>query len=195
MIDHFGFAAPVYDRLLGPPDTRRLARLLRPGEGLRILDAGGGTGRASAHLRDQAARLVVSDLCLPMLTRAARKGLLAVSAPAECLPFPDASFDRVLVVDALHHFRRQEAAVGEFARILKPGGRLLIEEPDLRRMAVRGVALVERLLLMESRFHPPPVIARMMRRHGMTARIAETDLFRAWITGDKPRHGLFLRTV
>lgn len=186
MIDHFAFAAPIYDRVLGPPDIRRLDRLLRPGDGLRILDAGGGTGRVSAGLRGRTAHLVISDLSRPMLLRAARKGLLAVSAPAECLPFPDASFDRILVVDALHHFRRQEAAVAEFARILKPGGRLLIEEPDLRRMAVRAVALAERLLLMESRFHPPADIARMMRKHGMDARIAETDLFRAWVVGDKP---------
>lgn len=186
MIDHFGFAAPVYDRVLGPPDTRRLARLLRLGEGLRLLDVGGGTGRVSVHLRSRMDRLVVSDLSRPMLMRAAQKGLLAVSASAESLPFPDASFDRILVVDALHHFRHQEAAVAEFSRVLKSGGRLVIEEPDLRRLSVRAVALAERLLLMKSRFHSPLAIARMMQQHRMTARIAETDLFRAWIVGDKP---------
>ncbi|WP_373498587.1 class I SAM-dependent methyltransferase [Desulfococcus sp.] len=186
MIDHFGFAAPVYDRILGRPNTPRLARLLRLPENARLLDAGGGTGRVSAHLRDRVDRLVVSDLSRPMLLRAARKGLMAVSATAECLPFPDASFDRVLVIDALHHFRCQREAVGEFARILKPGGRLLIEEPDLRRMAVRAVALAESLLRMESRFHPPEAIVLMMQGHGMAARVAETDRFRAWIIGDKP---------
>ncbi|AOY57562.1 MULTISPECIES: class I SAM-dependent methyltransferase [Desulfococcus] len=186
MIDHFRFAAPVYDRLLGPPDRRLVTRLLRlPARGM-LLDAGGGTGRVSTHLRNWVDGLVVSDLSRPMLAEAVRKDLWAVSAAAECLPFPDAAFDRILVVDALHHFRRQEVAVAEFARILKPGGRLLIEEPDLRRITARAVALVEKLLLMHSRFHPPSAIIGMMHESGISGRIAANGFFRVWITGDKP---------
>jgi len=187
MIDHFRFAAPVYDRLLGSPDHRLIARLLRlPARGM-LLDAGGGTGRGSTHLRDQVEGLVVSDPSRPMLARAIQKNLWAVSALAECLPFHDESFERILVVDALHHFCHQETAVTEFARILKPGGRLLIEEPDIRRIAVRAVALAERLLLMESRFYPPSSIIEMMHKSGFSAHIAATHLLRVWITGDKPR--------
>lgn len=186
MIDHFGIAAPVYDRVLGRPDTRRLKRLLGLPTAGRLLDVGGGTGRASAHLRQQAACVVVSDLSRPMLARVCRKGLLAVLAPAEALPFPDAAFRRILVVDALHHFRDQPAAIRELSRALAPGGRMVIEEPDIRRLAVRAVALAERMLMMGSRFHPPGAIADMLNESGVPARVAETDLFRAWIVGDKP---------
>jgi demethylmenaquinone methyltransferase/2-methoxy-6-polyprenyl-1,4-benzoquinol methylase len=66
--------------------------------------------------------------------------LLPAQAHAERLPFPDASFDRVVVVDALHHFAHQREAVRDLLRALKSGGRLLIEEPDIHRLIVKFVA-------------------------------------------------------
>lgn len=176
MIDHFGIAAPVYDRVLGAPDAERLRRLL--GTGGWLLDLGGGTGRVSARL---APPVVVCDLSRRMLTRARRKGLTAVAARAEALPFPDAAFHRALVVDSLHHFADRAAVLAELARVLRPGGRLLVEEPDLRRPLVRAAALGERLLGMDSHFDPPPTLLDLLARAGFSARVAETDRFRAWI--------------
>ncbi len=176
MIDHFGFAAPVYDRMLGAPDAGRLRRLLGT-EGL-LLDLGGGTGRVSARLDPPT---VVCDLSRRMLIRSRRKGLAAVAGRAEALPFPDGRFHRALVVDSLHHFADRNAVLAELARVLHPDGRLLIEEPDLRRPLVRLAALGEKLLGMDSQFSPPPALLDMLSAAGFTARIAETDRFRAWI--------------
>ena len=186
MIDHFGLSAPFYDRLLGRPDTMRLCRLLRLPSAGRMLDAGGGTGRVAAHLRRKVDQLIISDVSRPMLRQALKKRLTPVAAKAEGLPFADGCFDRILVVDALHHFEDQEQALHELGRLLRPGGRLVIEEPDIRRLAVRLVALAEKLFLMQSHFHSPAEIRDMMRSGGLVARIAERDLFRTWITGDKP---------
>ena len=65
-----------------------------------------------------------------MLAEARAKGTVApVRGHAERLPFPDGSFDRILVVDALHHFCDQREAIGDLLRVLAPGGRLLVAEP------------------------------------------------------------------
>ena len=66
----------------------------------------------------------------------------------------------------------------------------MIEEPDVRRRTVKVAALAEKLLLMKSRFLPPPSIVEMIGRHGLSARIAESDRFRVWIVADKHLEGV-----
>src|SRR6266508_684277 len=73
-IDHFNALAPLYDRLIGPPDPARLrARLDLPISGW-VLDAGGGTGRIAAQLRPLAGQLVLLDRSRPMFTPGAAQG-------------------------------------------------------------------------------------------------------------------------
>jgi demethylmenaquinone methyltransferase/2-methoxy-6-polyprenyl-1,4-benzoquinol methylase len=187
MTDHFRYVAGIYDRIIRPPDPDRLTRILKLTVDGPILDLGGGTGRVSSLIRTLAGAAVVADFSMSMLRKAAAKGgLFPVRAAGEVLPFPDRTFDRVLIVDALHHFRNQEEAIGESLRVLKPGGRLAIEEPDIGRPAVRIVAFLENLILMRSRFHTPLQIMKMIGDRGITARIEGYYFFRAWIVADKP---------
>jgi demethylmenaquinone methyltransferase/2-methoxy-6-polyprenyl-1,4-benzoquinol methylase len=96
-------------------------------------------------------QLVVADASLGMLRRARdRGGIDAVRADAARLPFPAASFERIMVADALHHFSRQREVTRELARALAPGGVLVIEEFDVRRLPVRVLAFLEKLTLMGS---------------------------------------------
>lgn len=186
MIDHFGLLAPIYDRLITPPDPERLKELLRlPAPGL-MLDAGGGTGRVSQQLQHLVGRLVISDESTAMLRQAQEKTLCCpVAAGAEQLPFGDGVFQRVLVVDALHHFADQQRAIAELARVLAPGGRLVIEEPDLHRLAVKFVALGEKLALMRSKFYYPHQIGQMVADSGLRPEIVGDGGFAAWIVADK----------
>lgn len=186
MLDYFDILAPCYDRLLGKPDAARLARLLKLPCGGWLLDGGGGTGRASGPLRPQVGRLVVSDPSARMLNRARAKRLHAVRARAERLPFRDGSFDRILVVDALHHFADQPAAIRDFARTLKPGGRIVVEEFDARRWIVRGIALMEKAIRMQSRFLRPQAIRDLMRAGGLISHVETGPRLAAWVVGDKP---------
>jgi SAM-dependent methyltransferase len=45
------------------------------------------------------------------------------------LPFGDGSFDAVMCIDAINHLPQREKVIGEWARVLKPGGRLLFADP------------------------------------------------------------------
>jgi demethylmenaquinone methyltransferase/2-methoxy-6-polyprenyl-1,4-benzoquinol methylase len=185
MLDHFDLIASVYDRLIGPPDTGRLQRLLQlPAPGW-LLDGGGGTGRVSGHLNDLVNNIVISDLSHRMLKRALEKQLNPVQAHVEHLPFSDACFDRILVVDALHHFCDQQEAIKDLLRVLKAGGRLVIEEPDFNHKGVKILALVEKIMLMRSHFYNPQDIRRMIESHGYRAAIENDDSYRAWIIVDK----------
>lgn len=185
MLDHFDFMASFYDRLIGPPDTQRLRQLLQLPVNGWMLDGGGGTGRVSSRLRELVGRLVVSDLSRRMLKKAGEKSLNTVQAHVERLPFADACFDRILVVDALHHFCNQQEALADLLRVLKPGGRLVIEEPDFNNRGVKVLALAEKIMLMRSHFHTPQKIRDLIAINGWRAWIETDGRYTAWIIAEK----------
>jgi demethylmenaquinone methyltransferase/2-methoxy-6-polyprenyl-1,4-benzoquinol methylase len=186
MFDHFGILAPFYERVIAAPDVSRLSALLELPAAGRLLDAGGGTGRVSSQLRPMVDELIVTDVSYGMLAQAQAKSGLALSqAHAETLPFADDAFERVLVVDALHHFCDQSQAVAELLRVLKRGGTLVIEEPDLNSFKVKLVALGEKLALMRSHFYYPAEIKAMVEAHGGTARIETDGDISAWVVVNK----------
>jgi demethylmenaquinone methyltransferase/2-methoxy-6-polyprenyl-1,4-benzoquinol methylase len=159
ILDHFGLLAPYYDRIFEPAHHDDWQRLLRlPIQGA-LLDVGGGTGRVSGQLCDQVDLSVVIDPSAQMLSQAAEKRCLErAQAEAENLPFGDRCFECVILVDALHHVENQSKTLAELWRILKPGGRILIEEPDIRHFVIKLLALGEKILLMRSHFLSPDKI-------------------------------------
>lgn len=180
MFDFFDILAPIYERLIPPPDPRVLGELLELAPSHALLDVAGGTGRVSGVFAALVARAVVCDASPRMLAQARAKGLETVLAEAEALPFGDATFDRILLVDAFHHVRDQDAALRELLRVLKPDGRLVIEEPDIRRLPVKIVALLEKLFLMRSHFVSPAAMMRMTGEAGGNPTLAREDSFRVW---------------
>lgn len=163
LIDHFNLLAPIYEIFIKPKKPEELmARMDLPVEGA-LLDAGGGTGRVSQFLDGHAVGVVVADQSCRMLEEARGKpGLRPVCGETENLPFPDGFFARIIMVDALHHVASQRETIDELWRVLRPGGRMVIEEPDLRSLVVKLVALGEKLALMRSHFLRPEEIVGLL---------------------------------
>lgn len=185
ILDHFGLIAPVYDRIIPPGLSDRVAEIAGLPVSGALLDAGGGTGRVAGTLTGLAGQVVIADISARMLAQAARKvGLQPTLAYIEQLPFPAASFERVIMVDALHHVNSQAATARELWRVLKPGGRIVIEELDLRRFPVKLVALGEKLALMRSHFLSPPRIEALFTDPQAQVRTVVEGL-NSWVVVDK----------
>lgn len=155
-----------------PQDAADIARRLNgalDGDG-RVLDLGGGTGHLAALLAAELDRPVtVLDASAPMLRRAARLGgVEPVLGDAARMPFADAAFGAVITFDAVHHFTRPEQAFAEVARVLRPGGALVVGEFDPSSRAIRVLATAERLLGEPGRFFTPDELERLVARVGVS---------------------------
>jgi ubiquinone/menaquinone biosynthesis C-methylase UbiE len=131
-----------YDRcilqwLIFGPSHRALIRRIGEVVGdqpARVLDVGCGTGVFASRLRAALTRVAVYgvDLVAEMLQkgrerwRSDRDHVFPVQGDSERLPFAPGSFDIVTCSNSFHHYPRQDRAVFEMRRVLKPGGRLMI---------------------------------------------------------------------
>jgi demethylmenaquinone methyltransferase/2-methoxy-6-polyprenyl-1,4-benzoquinol methylase len=133
----FDETAPWYDwtdRVLsfGSGDWYRREAVKRLGlkPGMKLLDLASGTGvgaRAAARVTNDARSIVGMDPSIGML-RSGQTDSAKVQAPAEALPFADASFDRITIGFAMRHFSDLSVVFRECHRVLRPGGKLLIME-------------------------------------------------------------------
>ena len=138
-------------------------------EGQRVLDVAGGSGdlaRAFARRVGASGEVWLTDINAAMLG-AGRDRLLdaGLAAPlaqcdAERLPFRSGSFDCVSVAFGLRNMTRKEAALAEMARVLKPGGRLLVLEFS---KVWKPLEKALRLVLVQ---RPPPARAAVRSGRG-----------------------------
>lgn len=145
----FGAIAARYDLanhcLSGGLDfwwRRCAARLVSEWGPAQVLDLATGSGDLALAIAKACptARVVGADFCFPMLLEARRKGLSAlVQADGLNLPFADAVFDAVTIGFGLRNMESLHKGLAEMARVLRPGGHVLILDFSLPRAPWRGL--------------------------------------------------------
>jgi 2-polyprenyl-3-methyl-5-hydroxy-6-metoxy-1,4-benzoquinol methylase len=133
------WAVALFERsVLKQRKLAEITGLLGPAEGRRCLDLGSDNGVISLLLRERGGSWASGDLT--------DEAVASIRALVETdvhkveggrLPFADAAFDAVAVVDMLEHVPEEHAFLIELHRILKPGGRLVINTPHLKRTLLR----------------------------------------------------------
>ena len=118
---------------------RRLRALGAPHEGARLLDLGAAYGFAVDEARRLGWRAVGLEVSPAAARRAAETIRAAVVAvgDAQHVPFADDCFDVVTLWDVLEHLPEPHAAMAELARVLRPGGRLVLTTGDVGSLAAR----------------------------------------------------------
>ena len=131
------FFAFTYDRFSKGMEEAGLAEMRRnliEGASGDVLEIGGGTGANLTYYAAGVESLTITEPERPMLKRLERKAreqnshATILRAPAEDLPFEDASFDTVVSTLVLCGVDDQPRAVRELRRVLRPGGRLIFIE-------------------------------------------------------------------
>ncbi|MCS6996161.1 MAG: class I SAM-dependent methyltransferase [Casimicrobiaceae bacterium] len=100
----------------------------------RVLDVASGEGYGAALLAEVAREVTGVDLSAEAVAHARaryrRSNLSFIEAPCTRIPRPDASFDLVVSFETIEHITEQESFLAEIARLLAPGGRLVISSPN-----------------------------------------------------------------
>jgi SAM-dependent methyltransferase len=125
----------VLDRISAEPFyagyKTRIHELLQPVPGGRYLDVGAGTGTAASALVAAGAWVVAADRSYTMAAECRDRRLSAVVvADAHRLPFADSSFDGAWADRVLQHLAAPDRALDELVRVVRPGGRVVLADPD-----------------------------------------------------------------
>ena len=175
--------------------TIRFDRLgARPGD--LVLDAGAGFGRHAFGLATLGCNVVALDYAADEVITTRNTFAAMVSAgqldaarfvaclrgDATCLPFADDSFDRVITSEVLEHIQLDTAAIGELARVLKPGGTLAATVPTWWPEKINW--------MLSDEYHAPKSVGGHVRIYSATELRAKLRAAGLRVTGSHHAHAL-----
>ncbi len=136
------------------PVNDAVVELVAPQRGETVIDIGAGMGAGVVRVAAAGAHVIAVEptpfmratLQVRRLCQRARKRIDVADGAAEALPAPDAGAQAVYAVNTMHHWVDPDVAVHEIARVLAPGGRVLLvdedfdnpDHPDHERFSAEG---------------------------------------------------------
>jgi ubiquinone/menaquinone biosynthesis C-methylase UbiE len=201
----FGPNAHAYTTSQGHANQTELEKMVRraaPQLSDRLLDIGTGAGHTAIAFAPHVSQVIAYDLTPQMLeevlVNASAKGITNLETrqgAAEELPYPDASFELVSCRLTTHHFADLPRALAEMARVLKPGGRLVImdtsvpEDPELDGQINQIEVLRDP---SHVRNYPASEWQAMLRKVGLTVTFVEASYYDE---GDQMDFGAWTRRI
>jgi len=192
-------------------DLDQVEDMVRGQNAARVLDLGCGGGHVSYRAAPHVAEVVACDVTPGMLDAVAatarERGLSNITvqqAPAEELPFPDASFDIVLCRFTAHHWSDLEAGLRQARRVIKPSGRAVFIDSVAPAARVLDTHLQAIELLRDAshvrNYNTAELISALSHSgfalEGVTVRTLRME-FPVWIarTRTSPRHAEAIRSL
>ena len=184
--DAWSAVAEAYDRFsqqVTLPFAEDAARLVRIGQGTRVLDVGAGTGNFAFAAARRGARVLATDFARGMIDRLREKArtehltLEAAVMDGQALDVPDRSFDVAASIFGLLFFPDHDRGIRELRRVLVPGGRALIATwappPRGEMSRIMGLALAAAMPDAAAPASPPlpPHWAKLGDAEALRARV------------------------
>lgn len=189
MKNFFDIVAPVYEKLhFGASKTfNKIESLVAFEPPDIVIDLGGGSGRIAKFLTNKVRKITVVDISEGMLKQCQQRhpDLSCIKAEAESLPFADNSVNKVIIIDAFHHFQNQKQVAREIKRVLAKNGQIIIEEFNPLRVVGKLVIIMEKIFLMNSTFYTPLSLTALFSSNGFKVRIIDENMASYYLIGEK----------
>jgi len=164
----FDLLSPIYDKVISG-DEKTFKQLFKLGDFKitdRVLDLGGGSGRIAKFFVGKVQEIVVVDASKGMILQCKKQtGINCVLGKAGNISFSDNCFDKVIIIDAFHHFQDQQIASQEIKRVLKENGKVIIKEVNFGRFGNWLVEKMEMIFGAKSKILSPESLAELFSKN------------------------------
>jgi len=189
MKNFFDIIAPIYGRIhFGAQKTfDKIESIISFEQKDVVIDLGGGTGRIANFSVNKVKKVTVVDVSEGMIKQCRLRypKLSCVNAEAQNLPFADSSVNKIIIVDAFHHFQNQKQVVCEIKRVLAKNGKVIVEEFNPLKITGKLVIIIEKIFLMKSVFYTPSSLADLFSRNGFKVGLIDEDRASYYLMGEK----------